>query len=186
MFVRDTHALGGRHFDLLVVGGGINGLAIAWDAALRGLSVVLCEKGDFGGGATAGCFKIVHGGFRYLQNLDFSRLFRSAKEQRILRTIAPHFVQPLPILVPSYGLGKKSRAVLDLGATFYEILTAGRNNGVDESRKLPRHSVLGSADVLTIAPHLRREALRGGIVFYDAQMRNCERLTLAVATECGQ
>lgn len=180
-FNRDPQALQNRNFDLLIIGGGIYGLGVAWEAALRGLSVALVEKNDFGSGTSAGCFKIVHGGLRYLPHLELGRFFESVREQRILRTIAPHLVHPLPFLVPCYGRGAKSKAALDIGCSLYELLALFRNQGVDSEHVLPQHKALSTAEVLAIAPGIQRDNLNGGVVFYDAQMSNCDRLTLAVA-----
>jgi glycerol-3-phosphate dehydrogenase len=180
-FQRNFQRLGQETYDLLIIGGGINGLGIAWDAALRGWKVALVEKSDFGGETSAGCFKILHGGLRYLQQLDFPRIFKSLHEQRVLRALAPHLFRPLPFLVPCYGYGKKSREVLELGLRMYELLGCRRNSGVPPELRLPNHLSLSSDEVLREAPGLPANGLRGGAVFYDAQMLNCERLSLAVA-----
>ena len=101
---RDLARIAETTYDLLVIGGGINGLCVAWDAALRGLSVALLEKGDFGAATTSATLKIVHGGLRYLQHLDVRRMRESIRERMILMRIAPHLVHPMPFLVPTYGL----------------------------------------------------------------------------------
>src|SRR5262245_57965702 len=97
---RDPAALSNDAFEVLVIGGGAFGAAAAYDAALRGLKVALVERGDFGGGASAECFKMVHGGIRYIQHLDIRRLRHSARERSAFLRIAPHLVTPLPIVVP--------------------------------------------------------------------------------------
>jgi len=178
---RDFAAFSKRDFDLVVIGGGINGLAIAWDATLRGHSVLLLEKSDFGGATSSACFKVIHGGLRYLQRLDLKHLRESVNEQRILRTIAPHLVHPLPFLVPCYGYGKRGRVVLKIAFTLYDILAADRNRGVAASHRLPPHRYLSKEEVLQFAPHLSQRGLKGGFLYYDCQLSNCERLTLSVA-----
>lgn len=178
---RELAALAERTFDLAIVGGGVIGLAAAADAARRGLSVALIERKDFGGETSAACFKIVHGGLRYLQHLDISRLYESVREQRLLRLIAPHLVHPLPFLVPCYGRGMKSPELLRVALTVYETLAGGRNKGVDDYHRLPAHRVLTPAQCLSAAPGIREEQLRGGVVFFDCQMASCERLSLAFA-----
>lgn len=100
---RDLKRLSSDTFDVLVIGGGIYGACVAWDAALRGLSTALVEKQDFGAGASSNSLKIIHGGFRYLQHADLKRMRESIRERKILMRIAPHLVHPLPILVPVYG-----------------------------------------------------------------------------------
>src|SRR5258705_5542720 len=99
---RDLDRLTARTFDVLVVGGGIYGLTIAYDAAQRGLSVALIERHDFGSGASFNHLRTIHGGLRYLQTLDFARARESVLERRTLATIAPHTVRPLPFAVPIY------------------------------------------------------------------------------------
>src|SRR5262247_1618690 len=94
--IRDLDRLAGRTFDLLVVGGGIYGLTIAYDAAQRGLSTALIERDDFGSGTSFNHLRTLHGGLRYLQTLDFARARESVRERRALAIIAPHAVRPLP------------------------------------------------------------------------------------------
>src|SRR6059036_930091 len=98
--LRDVDRLTGRTFDVLVVGGGIYGLTIAYDAAQRGLSVALIERDDFGSGASFNHLRTIHGGLRYLQHLDLARARESVRERRTLARIAPHAVRPLPFAVP--------------------------------------------------------------------------------------
>jgi glycerol-3-phosphate dehydrogenase len=167
-------------YDVAVIGGGIIGAACALECARRGLRTVLLEKSDFGSETSAGSFKIIHGGLRYLQHLDFSRVRESAREQYLLRKNAPHLVTPLPFLVPCYGSGKKGKTVMHIACSLYEFLSKGRNKDMPDSLVLPDHSVLSKEEVLAIAPALPCENLKGGVVFYDCQMRNPDRLTLAV------
>lgn len=179
-FSREPLSLTTELFDVLVIGGGINGAAVAWDTAMRGLKTVLVERGDFGGAASAGCFKIAHGGLRYLQHCDIARLKESVEEQRLLRRSAPHLIHPLPFLIPCYGWGMKSKAALRFALSFYEKLVKDRNHGVDSYHILGRHQVLSPEECLKIAPALDVRGLSGGVVYYDCQMSNCERLTLSV------
>jgi len=174
--------LANETFDLVIIGGGIHGTTAAFDASLRGLKVALIEKRDFSSETTAGTLKVVHGGLRYLQNIDLIRLYESAKEQRVFRQIAPHFVSPLPFLVPCYGYTKKSLEYLTLGLNVYELLAFYRNNGItNHSRLLPRHKVISKTACLDYANGLNDKGLRGGIVFYDCQISNSDRFTLSFA-----
>src|SRR5205807_7990414 len=102
MMRRDLDRLRDRTFDVLVVGGGIYGLTIAYDAAQRGLSVALIEKDDFGSGASFNHLRTIHGGVRYLQSLDFARARESVRERRTTARLAPHAVRPMPFAVPIY------------------------------------------------------------------------------------
>src|SRR5437870_12458022 len=106
--IRDLDRLTARTFDLLVVGGGIYGLTIAYDTAQRGLSVALVERDDFGSGASFNHLRTIHGGLRYLQSLDVGRARESVRERRTVARIAPQSVRPLPFAVPLYQIGRAS------------------------------------------------------------------------------
>src|SRR5437762_11519149 len=99
---RDLDGLTSRTFDVLVIGGGIYGLAIAYDGATRGLSVALVERDDFGSGASFNHLRTIHGGLRYLQTLDFGRARESVRERRAFARIAPLSVRPLAFVLPLY------------------------------------------------------------------------------------
>src|SRR3954463_900451 len=100
--IRDLDRLTDHTFDLLIVGGGIYGLTIAYDAAQRGLSVALIERDDFGAGISFNHLRTIHGGLRYLQTLDIRRARESARERATLARIAPHALRPLPFVLPLY------------------------------------------------------------------------------------
>src|SRR5438874_9412881 len=127
---RDPGALTGRTFDVLVVGGGIYGLTIAYDAAQRGLSVALVERADFGSGASFNHLRTIHGGLRYLQTLDIARARESAIERRVIATIAPHAVRPLPFALPLYG--SLPRGVTAMRGAFLldRLITFDRNRNL--------------------------------------------------------
>ncbi len=177
---RNLEALAGTEFDLLIIGGGAFGAAAAWDAALRGLRVALIEQRDFASGASAECFKMVHGGIRYLQHADIRRLRASCAERSAMLRIAPHLVTPLPILIPTYGYGRQGKAFLATGMYVYDLLTAGRNSGIaDVTRRIADTKLLSRAQTLDLFPELEQRSLTGGAVFEDAQMYNTARLVLA-------
>nr|WP_298726100.1 FAD-dependent oxidoreductase [uncultured Steroidobacter sp.] len=177
---RRTAILAQHEYDLLIIGGGAFGAAAARDAALRGLRTVLLERNDFGGGASAECFKMVHGGIRYLQHADLPRLRGSCRERSALLRIAPHLVSPLPIAIPTYGRGRSGKAFLGTGARIYDLLTLDRNRGIrDPDRKIGNTRLLSRAEVLQMFPHLQTPDLSGAVVFEDGQMYNAARLVLA-------
>jgi glycerol-3-phosphate dehydrogenase len=177
---RDIERMAEEPFDLLVIGGGAFGAAAAWDATLRGLRVALIEQGDFGAGASAECFKMVHGGIRYLQHADIRRLRASCRERSALLRIAPHLVTPLPILIPTYGRGRQGKAFLATGMLVYDLLTLGRNAGIaDPTRRITATRLLSKSETLAQFPELEQRALTGGAVFEDGQMYNPARLVLA-------
>lgn len=177
---RDVSRLEDRRFDVVVVGGGVFGACIAWDAALRGLDTALVEQEDFGHATSANSFKMVHGGIRYLQHGDLPRIRESSRERRALLRIAPHLVEPLPILIPTYGHGLEGKELLAAGMWLYDLLTLDRNRGIeDPDRKIPPGRLVGRDRVLELFPDLPAEGLTGGAIFHDAQMYNPTRLVLA-------
>lgn len=177
---RRTAVLTEREYDLLVIGGGAFGAAAARDASLRGLRTALIERHDFGAGASAECFKMVHGGIRYLQHADIPRLRASCHERSALLRIAPHLVSPLPIAIPTYGIGRSGKTFLGTGARVYDLLSCDRNRGIrDPQRRIRNTRWLSRNDVLQMFPHLETPRLTGAVVFEDGQMYNAARLVLA-------
>lgn len=176
---RALRTLASEPFDLLIIGGGIFGVCAAWDAALRGLKVALIERHDFSSGASANCYKIAHGGLRYLQHGDLRRTRASSKDQCALLRIAPHQVKPLPIVVPTYGHGKKGKEMLFAGLSAYHLLTAGKNRGIrDVTRRIGPGRTLDAAEVLDLFPGLDRAGLTGGVMFQDGQIYSPPRLAV--------
>ncbi len=177
---RDPRALVGPEFDLLLIGGGIFGACAAWDAAQRGLSVALIEMGDFAHATSSNHFRVIHGGVRYLQHGDLIRVRESSRERAALLRIAPHLVAPLPILVPTYGHGRRGKALLRAGFAAYDLLTLDKNLGlVDPERRLPSSGAVSRERALGWFPELPQDGLTGGVVFCDGQIHNPARLTLA-------
>lgn len=178
---RALSALAGQEFDVLVVGGGITGAATAWDAAQRGLSVALLERGDFGGATSAESLKVVHGGVRYLQHLDLVRVRESSGERRALLRMAPHLVQPMPFVVPTYGHGMRGPEILAAAFAILNALTVDRNRGLtDPARRVPAAKIVNRARVLEWFPDINKEGLTGAGVFWDGQLYNPPRLVWAL------
>jgi glycerol-3-phosphate dehydrogenase len=186
---RDIRRLSSELFDVLVVGGGASGAATAREAALRGFNTALIEREDFSAGASAHCFKVVHGGIRYIQHADVRRLRASCFERAVLLRIAPHLVAPLPFVIPTYGLGKSSRWFLGTGMLLYDALSADLNRHVeDRARRIKGTRFLSRAETLQLFPDIAVEGLTGAAVFEDGQMYNPPRLVLAfvgAASELG-
>jgi glycerol-3-phosphate dehydrogenase len=178
--LRDLNRLVSTTWDLVIVGGGVYGAAAAWDAALRGLSVALIEQGDFGQATSANSQKIAHGGLRYLQSLDIARMRESVRERAILLRVAPHLVVPLPCLMPTTRFGLRSGAVMAAALRLNDWITCDRNQDLrDASARIPDGRIIKREECLRLIPTLRREGLTGGAVWYDGQILNSERLTLA-------
>ena len=177
---RDPGRLAGEQFDLVVIGGGILGACVARDAALRGLKTALVEKGDFGSGTSANSLKILHGGLRYLQQLNFKGMRESIRERSIWLRTAPHLTEPLPVVVPTYGHGLAGREILRLALAVNDVVSWDRNRDLEAERRLPPGRSLSRRECLDLVPECDRPGLTGGVQFYDAQMYSAERLVLAV------
>lgn len=184
---RDLKCLSEKTYDLLIIGGGINGLAAAWDAALRGLKVALVEKSDYGAETSSATLKIVHGGLRYLQHLDFVRSRESIRERSTMLRIAPHLVEPFPFIVPTYGHLMKGKEFMTTGLLMNEAVGFDRNRRLaDPARRIPCGRVLSRKECLDRVPGIKEEGLTGGVMLYDAQMYNSERLTLSFALSAAE
>ena len=183
---RKLGELAGREFDLVIVGGGICGAAAAWDAAQRGLSVALLDRGDFGGETSANSLKVVHGGIRYLQHLDFARVRESSRERTALLRIAPHLVHPLPVLVPTFGHGLRGAEALGAAFALLNGLTTDRNRGVtDPDRRIPRARLISGARVRARHPELDDPGMTGAGLFWDGQLYNPPRLVWEFVRTAG-
>lgn len=159
-------------FDLLVIGGGITGAAIARDAAMRGIRTALVEKEDFASGTSGRSSRLIHGGIRYLEYYQFKLVFECCRERTVMRRIAPRLVRPLPFLYPLYRGQKPAPWKLRLGLTLYDALGLFAN--------VQRHRWLQRSEVLEREPIVAQGGLLGAARFYDAQADDA-RLTLTTA-----
>ncbi|MBI2440469.1 MAG: glycerol-3-phosphate dehydrogenase/oxidase [Lentisphaerae bacterium] len=185
---RDIDLLATKTYDLLIIGGGIYGAALAREAALSGLSVTLVDQGDFGAATSANSLKIIHGGLRYLQQLDLPRLRQSLRERRCLMRLGPHLVHPLPCALPTQGWALKSRAAMFCGLKLNNWLGWDRNRGLPPEKKNPPGRVGSRAEWLRIAPDLDDSRYTGVALWHDAYAYNTERLVLGfiqAAVEAG-
>ncbi len=164
-------------FDVLVIGGGITGAGIARDAARRGLKVALVEMNDLAYGTSSRSSKLIHGGLRYLEQYEFSLVFESVSERRVLQDIAPHLVNPLGFLFPVYEGSRKPLWMINTGVRLYEGLALFR------SPKRPRS--LKPADVAREEPAVRQAGLKGAPLYYDCATDDA-RLTLETAIDAAR
>jgi len=183
---RDLDRLTARTFDLLVVGGGIYGLTIAYDAAQRGLAVALIEREDFGSGASFNHLRTLHGGLRYLQTLDVKRARESVRERRTIARIAPHAVRPTPFALPLYRSLTRGKIALRAGFALDRILAAGRNRGIASSHRLRAGRVVSKSTAVHEYPGLRRQGLIGAAVWHDYVMTEPDRLTFSFALAASE
>src|SRR3954464_11400670 len=128
---RNLSRLADTAFDLLVVGAGIHGACVAWDASLRGLSVAIVDQQDFGAATSANSLGIVHGGLRYLARGDLPRMRESVRERSALLRIAPEVVEPLAVLVPTYGDVWRSRLAYRAVLGVNDLASWARNRNLD-------------------------------------------------------
>ncbi|HTR69218.1 MAG TPA: glycerol-3-phosphate dehydrogenase/oxidase [Mycobacteriales bacterium] len=165
-------ALDGGHVEVLVIGGGVVGCGVALDAATRGLRSALVEARDLASGTSSRSSKLIHGGLRYLEQMDFA-LVREALHERelVLSRLAPHLVKPVSFLYPLTHHGWE-RLYVGAGLALYDTLGGARS--------VPRHRHLTRRGARALAPALRRDALVGGIRYYDAQCDDA-RYALTVA-----
>jgi len=156
-------------FDLAVVGGGITGAGLARDAQLRGLRVALVEKHDFGSGTSSKSSKLIHGGVRYMEHLEFGLVRESVRERALLLRDVPHLVRPVPFMFPAYKGQKPSLLALDVGLWLYDAFARFR---------VPKlHRAYRRGKVKTLEPLLAQDKLNGALVYYDA-MTDDARLVL--------
>ena len=162
MMRRDIANFENRHFDLLVVGGGINGASIAHLAASAGASVALIEKDDWASGASSKSTKLLHGGIRYLEHFEFDLVAESLRERFIQLQIAPHLSKPLAFVIPVYRGDARPLWMMAIGVWMYQLLSGPWSLG--------RHRGLSKEELVKIAPGIAQNGLVGGVEYFDAQM----------------
>jgi glycerol-3-phosphate dehydrogenase len=177
---RDLRQLADTRFDVLVVGAGFYGVATAWDAAQRGLSVAIIDKDDFGAATSFNNLKTLHGGLRSLQALNFAQARLFIRERRALARVAPHLVRPLPFVIPTSRSPKRSKLLFRLGIAMSDALARDRNVGLpDPATHLPQSRILSRDETLQFNPLVSSHGVTGGVLWYDYQMQSTDRVTLS-------
>jgi len=184
--VRDSDRLTASTFDVLVVGGGIYGLTIAYDAAQRGLSVALIERADFGSGSSFNHLRTIHGGLRYLQTLDISRARESIRERRTLARIAPHAVHPLPFVLPLSRSLTRGPLTMRAGFVLDQVLAWDRNSGVPPHLRIPAGRVVSRHAAIDRFPRLQRNGLTSAAIWHDYVTPESDRLTFTWAVAAAE
>ena len=154
------------HYDLIIIGGGINGASVARDAILRGLTVCLIEKNNFGLGTSSRSTKLAHGGIRYLEHFEFTLVYESLRERQLLLQNAPNYVKPLTFIYPVYKSGHRSLFRIRCGMWLYSLLS--------QNSTLPKHKMLTKEEIIEQCPSLSSHNLIGGMMYFDAQMKDYE------------
>jgi glycerol-3-phosphate dehydrogenase len=164
--------------DILVIGGGVNGLAVAREAASRGWQAAVVDAEDFGAGTSGTSSRLIHGGIRYLENLEFHLVRESLRERERLLHTAPHLVKPFPLLIPFYRHNRRSGFMMRLGMFLYDLLSFDKST--------PLHKALSKAEVELMYPGLEADELYGAVLYYDAQVANAERLCVEQALDIAR
>ena len=184
--------IAGHRFEVVVIGGGITGAGVALDAAARGYSVALLERGDYAEGTSSRSSKMVHGGLRYLQNLDLGLVREALLERQLMVRLAPHLVYPTPFLVPAFGEDRRDR-MIGIGLNMYDVMATTRSGRgrrgsraareQDEDYWSPdRHRTIDREELLELVPMLAPRDPSGAYLFYDCQTDDV-RLVLTILGE---
>lgn len=166
----DLDEVAAQDYDLVVIGAGINGAAIAREAALQGSRILLIDKGDFGGGTSSWSSRLMHGGLRYLEFMEFALVHESLRDREALFGIASHLVKPLPFVVPLYGHNHKPGWMMRVGMAMYD--------GLSWKKSVPRHRRLNKKAMAVELRGLDTASLEGGLHYYDGQVEFAERLVV--------
>jgi glycerol-3-phosphate dehydrogenase len=178
---RDLEQLeSGAPIDVLVIGGGVTGAGVALDAVSRGLSVALVEKRDLANGTSRHSSKLIHGGLRYLRQFELGLAWESARERHIMMAYtAPHLVKPLPFLAPlNHRLGRAMGLLTETGIRVGDALRRGSGSRYGE---IPGTHRINAGRALELAPALRRDGLRGALMFWDGQAVDDARVVICLA-----
>ncbi|MDX1520598.1 MAG: FAD-dependent oxidoreductase, partial [Anaerolineae bacterium] len=177
---RNLEDLTNKEFDVVVVGGGIYGACVAWDGALRGLSVALVEKRDFGAATSANSLKTIHGGLRYLQDGNLKLMRTMINERKAWLRIAPHLVHPLACIMPTYRTSTKNRWALACALKLNDLVSFDRNWDLAPQKHLAGGRTISKAACLAEVPGLASSEITGGALWSDARMYNSERLLISI------
>lgn len=183
---RDLNELNKHVYDVVIIGAGIYGVNAAWDASLRGMKVALIDKGDFGCATSSNSLKTIHGGIRYLQNLDFKRMRESIHERMIMMKIAPNLVYPLRIVMPTYSYKMKSRPAMMAATMMNDIVGFDRNQLDDPAKYMPKSFTVSKKEVQDYIPFYTKYNLNGAAIWYDCQCYNTERLLLSFVISAAE
>jgi glycerol-3-phosphate dehydrogenase len=166
--------------DLIIIGGGIYGASMAYTSALNGISPVLLEQEDFCKHTSANSQKVIHGGLRYLQTLDIKRVVESIREKQRFYHLFPHQVKPLPCLLPTSGYSMKGNEAFRLAFLMYGTIEklVCRNKLTKNLHKRP--TILSKKEVVDRFPHMDKENIRGGALWYDGICLEPERAVIGL------
>ncbi|MCK8516811.1 FAD-dependent oxidoreductase [Methylonatrum kenyense] len=174
-----------KKFEVLILGGGIHGVALARTLAQSGVSVALVERGDFGGATTRNSLKIVHGGLRYVQHLDARRIRESVQAQRAWLAAAPHLVRPMRFTMPTIGWGVRSPLALAAGALAYRLLGGSSRQRSAAGAQMPDALMQGKRHFAEAFPEVKGDQVNGCMSWFDAQILDSGRLVTACVEDAA-
>jgi len=169
---RDLDQIEHEKFDVLVIGGGIYGISIARDAVLRGLKVCLLEANDFGGGTSHNSLKVIHGGIRYFQHLNFKRVFESVREREMWMQVSKRLIKPLKFVLPTYGYGSRGPLALGAAVKMHNSVATMQSR----HRAYPDGHLISKYECKNLLPEIDSNNISGGAVWYDGQIIDADRL----------
>lgn len=177
---RDLDGVSGI-FDLAIIGGGITGISLAREAAVRGLRVVLFDRGDFGAETSSATTKYIHGGIRYLEQYDVAVVRESLRERRILALGAPHLVEQVRFIMPAWKWSKPPTPLIGAGVLLYDALSYDRNHRSPDSLRIPHPKWMSKSELLDAVPWIDDSDLQGAFAYHDTLNVHPERLLLSYA-----
>ena len=180
---RDLNRLAEQLFDVLIIGGGIHGAAIAREAAMAGLRTALIEQKDFSSATSANSLKILHGGFRYLQSMDFKRMRASIKSQTEFMRIGPDLISPLGCIVPTYGYGFRGRLPMRIALHVNDLIGWDRNYLLKKGQKRGKGKIISKEDYSKIVALKDEANVNGAALWFDALVLDTERLTMTLVND---
>ncbi len=167
-------------FDVLIVGGGIYGIMLSLEASRRKIKTLLIEKKDYCWATSSNHHRIIHGGLRYLQYMGLKRFFESVLERRWFLKHMPQYTKVLPCIMPLYNDGIKHTMVMKIAGLLNDLLSSFRNKGLEENFHIPSTRIISKEEVIKIFPHVKKENLKGALLWYDAKTTQNQRLCMDI------
>ena len=175
---RDIRKLASERFDVLIVGGGIHGITVAREAAKQGYKTALIEMNDFGHSTSFNSMKVIHGGLRYLQHGNLKRIRQSVRARKIMQQVAPDLIKSVPFLIPTYGVGIKSKTAMHAAIFINDLISFDRNSNIPAENYIPNGYTVERDEVLKILTDINKDKLTGGAIWYEAVVQNTEKLLM--------
>ena len=163
-------------YQLIIIGGGIYGATLCWEATHRGVKTLLIERDDYACGASSNSLKTIHGGLRSLQSLNLASVLKGIRERSIFLRIAANYVKPLPCILPTTTSLMKSKPIVGMGLLLYNALSQIKIFSSYHSKQIPNARLLSRKKFISLAPNINTEGVTGGALWHDAQIKNTERL----------